>query len=135
MRSLRACLAARRSLQVHERNQALMFQPIPPPDGSYRLLDFDPATGKTAWMKLEEDGETLKVWTAMPVDQMLEENAALRQHDSGKWAGDMHLVSRVPIHIWQRELADAVQQDDQKYVSKWLNDSDHAKFRTKGGRV
>jgi hypothetical protein len=111
-----------------------MIQPEGQPDASWRLLGFDPATGKTAWMKIEDDG-TLKVRTVMPVDDLLDENAALRQHDSGNWAGDMHLVSRVPIHIWQRELAEAVKQDDQKYVSKWLNDSDHAKFRTKGGRV
>jgi hypothetical protein len=111
-----------------------MIQPEGQPDASWRLLDFDPATGKTAWMKIEDDG-TLKVRTVMPVDDLLDENAALRQHDSGNWAGDMHLVSRVPMHIWQRELAEAVKQDDQKYVSKWLNDSDHVKFRTKGGRV
>lgn len=109
--------------------------PIGQPDASWRLLDFDPATGKTAWMKLEDDGATLKVRTAMPVDDLLEENAALRQMDSGNWTGDMHLVSRVPMHIWQRELAPAVQQEDEKYISRWLNDPDHRKFRTKGGRV
>lgn len=109
--------------------------PIGQPDSSWRLLGFDPATGKTAWMKLEDDGQTLKVRTAMPVDEMLEENAALRQMDSGNWTGDMHLVSRMPIHLWQRLVAPAVQQDDQKYVSKVLNDPDYSKFRTKAGRV
>ncbi|MFL6711118.1 MAG: hypothetical protein ACJ8HI_23200 [Massilia sp.] len=112
-----------------------MFQPIGQPGPDWRLLGFDPDTGKTAWMLLQDDGETLKVRTVMPVDEMLEENAQMRSMDSGNWAGDMHLVSRVPLHVWQRELAEAVQQDDQRYVSKWLNDSDHSRFRTKGGRV
>jgi hypothetical protein len=112
-----------------------MFEPIGQPGPDWRLLGFDPETGKTAWMLLQDDGVTLKVHTVMPVDGMLEENAQMRSMDSGNWAGDMHMVSRVPMHIWQRELADAVQQDDQRYVSKWLNDIDHSKFRTKGGRV
>jgi hypothetical protein len=112
-----------------------MFEPIGQPGPDWRLLGFDPETGKTAWMLLQDDGVTLKVHTVMPVDGMLEENAQMRSMDSGNWAGDMHMVSRMPIHLWQRLVAPAVQQDDQKYVSKILNDSDYAKFRTKSGRV
>jgi hypothetical protein len=111
-----------------------MFKPEGQPDPSWRLLDFDPQTGKTAWMKIEDDG-ALKVRTVMPVDDLLEENAALRSMDSGDWTGDMHLVSRMPIHMWQRLVAPAVQQDDKKFVSKILNDPDYSKFRTKAGRV
>jgi hypothetical protein len=112
-----------------------MFEPIGQPGPDWRLLGFDPETGKTAWMLLQDDGVTLKVHTVMPVDGMLEENAQMRSMDSGNWAGDVHMVSRMPIHLWQRLVAPAVQQDDQKYVSKILNDSDYAKFRTKSGRV
>jgi hypothetical protein len=75
--------------------------PIGQPDGSWRLLDFDPITGKTDWMKLEGDVEgrhQLKVRTVMPADELLAMAAAERQMDTGNWAGDMYRVSTMPIH-------------------------------------
>jgi hypothetical protein len=112
--------------------------PIGQPDASWRLLSFDPVTGKTDWMKLEGDVEgqhQLKVRTVMPVDDLLALAAADRQMDSGDWTGDMYRVSTMPIHLHERLLGEAIRQDDQKYVSKVLNDPDYAKFRTKAGRV
>jgi hypothetical protein len=112
--------------------------PIGQPDASWRLLSFDPVTGKTDWMKLEGDVEghhQLKVRTVMPVDDLLALAAAERQMDSGDWKGDMHRVSTMPIHLHERLLGEAIRQDDQKFVSKVLNDPDYAKFRTKAGRV
>lgn len=112
--------------------------PIGQPDSSWRLLSFDPVTGKTDWMKLEGDVEghhQLKVRTVMPVDGLLALAEAERQMDSGNWKGDMHRVSTLPIHLHERLLGEAIRQDDQKYISKVLNDPDWSKFRTKGGRV
>jgi hypothetical protein len=47
----------------------------------------------------------------------------------------MYRVSTMPIHLHERLLGEAIRQDDQKYISKVLNDPDWSKFRTKAGRV
>lgn len=112
----------------------MAFEPIGQPGPDWRLLGFDQETGKTAWMLFNEDG-SLTVKTFMPVDDLLEANAAAMALDDGRWKGEMHRVASVPMHIWQRELAPAVQQNDDAYVNRWLNDIDHRKFRTKGGNV
>jgi hypothetical protein len=112
--------------------------PIGQPDSSWRLLSFDPVTGKTDWMKLEGDVEghhQLKVRTVMPADEILALAAAERQMDTGDWTGDMYRVSTMPTHLWHRLLGEPTRQDDQKYISKVLNDPDYSKFRTKAGRV
>jgi hypothetical protein len=110
--------------------------PIGQPDSSWRLLSFDPVTGKTDWMKGDVEGHhQLKVRTVMPADELLALAAAERQMDTGNWTGDMYRVSTMPHFLWERLLGEATRQDDQKYISKVLNDPDYAKFRTKAGRV
>jgi hypothetical protein len=112
--------------------------PIGQPDSSWRLLDFDPVTGKTDWMRLEGDVDghhQLKVRSVMPADELLAMAAAERQMDTGDWTGDMYRVSTMPIHLHERLLGEAIRQDDQKHISKILNDPDWSKFRTKAGRV
>jgi len=112
--------------------------PYGQPDSSWRLLDFDPVTGKTDWMKLEGDvlgHHKLHIKTFMPADELLALAAAERQMDTGNWQGSMYRVSTMPIHLHERLLGEAIRQDDQRYISKVLNDPDWSKFRTKAGRV
>jgi hypothetical protein len=71
----------------------------------------------------------------MPVDNILERNERLRNETAGERWGNGQKVASIPIHIWQRELAEAQREGDDKYVNRWLNDSDHRKFRTKDGKV
>lgn len=101
----------------------------------WRLLSRDEITGKEAWIKLDPDGRTWTVRTVMPVDDLLAENAELHAMRTNERWGDGQNVARVPIHIWQRELAEAQCQGDEKYVRRWLNDPSHSKFRTRGGRL
>ena len=108
-----------------------MTQPIF--DGEGRLFESDPETGKQVWML--DEGDKIRIRTVMPVDDLLDENAAMQTENLGKRWGDGAVVARVPMHVWQRQLAPAIHQDDKAYVSRWLNDSDHARFRTRGGRI
>lgn len=102
-------------------------------DGDWCLIDHDPVTGKQVWA-LDEGGR-MRVREVMPVDDILAENAALQVESLNRPFGDMALVARIPIHIWANRLADAVVQQDQRFLSGWLNDGDHARFRTRAGRV
>jgi hypothetical protein len=89
-------------------------------------------------MKLEGDvlgHHQLKVRTVMPADDLLALAAACRQDDDGRWRGDLHRVMSLPIHLHERLLGEAIRQDDQRYISKVLNDPDYSRFRTKAGRV
>jgi hypothetical protein len=100
----------------------------------WRLFDYDLVTGKAVFMRFE--GDQLKVRTVMPVDDLVDENADRRAETAGtKWGDGIQHVARIPIHMWQRQLAEPLLQEDQKALSKWLNDPDNAAFRTREGKV
>jgi hypothetical protein len=105
-----------------------------PEGGGWRVFEYLPDIPKISWARMD-DQQQMTVRTVMPVDNLLERNERLRNETAGERWGDGKKVASIPIHIWQRELAEAQNQKDEKYLSKWLNDPDHAKFRTKEGKV
>ena len=102
-------------------------------DGDWCLIDHDPITNKQVWA-LDEGGK-MRIREVMPVDDILAENAALQVESLNRSYGDMALVARVPMHIWSNRLAQAIVQRDDAYLTRWLNDGDHARFRTRMGRI
>jgi hypothetical protein len=102
-------------------------------DGEWRLLEVDPITQKQVWIL--DEGKRMRVRTLMPVDNMLDMNAEQAANSLGTRWGDGQPVARLPMHVWQRQLAPAINDGDEKYVRRWLNDSDHSKFRTRAGKV
>lgn len=102
-------------------------------DGDWTLMEWDAVTGRSVWVMF--DGEKTVVRTDYPVAQTIAENGALRNLASPGWAGDWHRVASVPLNIFHEQLAEAERQGDDKYVSRWLNDSDNRAWRTKEGRV
>jgi hypothetical protein len=92
-----------------------------PDGGGWRLFEYFPDARKVSW--------------AMDVDDILERNTRLRNELVGERWGDGKRVASIPIHIWQRELAEAQREGDEKHVRKWLNDPDHRAFRTKDGKL
>lgn len=102
-------------------------------DGDWRLLEIDPITQKQVWML--DEGSKIRIRTVAPVDNMLDMNAEAAANSLNTRWGDGKVVARLPMHVWQRQLAPAINEGDEKYVRRWLNDSDHAKFRTRAGKV
>lgn len=105
-------------------------------DGDWTLHEWDPATGRTVWTYF--DGEKTVVRTDTPVAQSLEENLIARNTASSGWQGDYHRIASVPMQLLYDDnlgLNKAIQQGDDKYLSRWLNDSDNKGWRTKDGRV
>lgn len=106
-------------------------------DGDFTLLDYDMKTGRTVWARENGDGTTT-YRTDYPVDATIEANLAARNAASTGWAGDYHRIASIPLGVLHNEnlgLVEAMRQDDMKYVSRFLNDSDNRAWRTKSGNV
>lgn len=105
-------------------------------DGDWQLHDFDPVTGRTVWALFDGTKTVFRVDT--PVQATLDENMEARNSASSGWQGDYHRVASVPMQLLYDDnlgLNKAIQQGDDKYISRWLNDSDNRAWRTKDGSV
>lgn len=103
-------------------------------DGEWVLFSSDIKRGRHTWRRQNPDGS----WTFRTdyvCDPTIEANTAMRNMLDPGWKGDYHKVASVPLNIYWDKLAPALQQDDERFVSKFLNDSDNAAWRSKEGRV
>jgi hypothetical protein len=103
-------------------------------DGDWTLFDWDAKTGRSVWSYF--DGEKTVFRTDYPVDNLISENAAVRNSAAQAWTGDYHRVASVPLNVFhQSGLAEAQAQGDERFVSRFLNDGDNRAWRTREGRV
>ena len=104
---------------------------------SWTLFDHDLLTGRKVWFSLDEAPEGKTAWRVeMPIDSVIEANAEAEKATHGAKLPDWNRVASVPINIMEKTGLDvAVQARDNRFLSKFLNDSDNAKFRTSRGRV
>lgn len=103
-------------------------------DGDWTLFDADIKLGRYVWSRENGDGTTT-YRTDYSVQPTIDHNTAFRNMLDPGWKGDWHKVASVPLNVFHDQLAEATRQDDQAYVSKWLNDRDNRAWRTKEGRV
>jgi hypothetical protein len=104
-------------------------------DGAWRLLAHDPETGVKHWWLDLGNGQAV-IRTDTPVDELLEENAARYNDSADRRFGDGQIVASIPLDIYVHSgLREALLQQDRRFVSRWLNDSDHRRFRTFRGRI
>lgn len=103
-------------------------------DGDWELFDYDYATGRSVWRYF--DGQQTIFRTDYPVHQLVEQNQLERHEATADWKGDWHKIGSVPLNMaYDSGLVDAITQQDDKFVSRFLNDSDNRAWRTKEGRV
>ncbi len=103
-------------------------------DGEWTLFDSDIKLGRYVWSRQNPDGSTT-FRTDYAVQPTIDQNAAQRSLAQKGWAGDYHHVASIPLNIVHEQLAEAQSQGDDKYLSRWLNNSDNRAWRTKEGRV
>lgn len=106
-------------------------------DGDWELMDWDAATGRTVWRTYDERGNVV-IRTDTPVAATIDANTEARNAAPTGWKGDYHRIASVPMQLLYDDnlgLNKAIQQGDDKYLSRWLNDSDNAAWRVKEGRV
>lgn len=103
-------------------------------DGDWVLFDYDIQTGRQVWSLLNDDGSTT-YRTDYPVQATVDINTAQRNMAQDNWKGDYHQVASIPLNVYYDQLAEAAKEGDEKYLSRWLNDSDNRAWRTKDGRI
>lgn len=104
-------------------------------DGNWELdHDLSILGVRTVWKMW--DGEKLIVRTDYPTENLVRENEIARSESAGNRMGDMVRQASIPLNIYHSSgLSEANDQKDRKFISKWLNDSDNYKFRTRDARV
>lgn len=102
-------------------------------DGDWRLFSHDPMTGKKVWHL--DMGEHIIVRTETPVDELFNQNAEDMSNSIGRRWGNGQRVASIPMDIFFAHLNEANKNGDSAYIKKWLNNADHQKFRTFGGRL
>ncbi len=102
------------------------------------LIDHDPLMGRTIWAKQEWDGNQVVTHyrTDYQVDKLIGENQEHRNASQNKRFGDWERVASIPLNtLYDSGLSEAAENDDQKFMSRWLNDPDNRAFRTFRGNV
>ena len=104
-------------------------------ENGWELFDHNPLTGSTTWCYF--DGQKTIFRTDHDAEQIIKGNKAAQAEFAGRKAaeglGDP--VASVPLNLYYEQLAEAQTQGDRRFMQKWLNDSDNAAWRMKGGRV
>ena len=99
-------------------------------DGDWVLFAHDALTGIATWYNPKEN----LVRKTSDVTKILQSNQADRADQSDRW-GDGQRVASIPLDVYYTKLAEAVEQDDRKYLKRFLNDGDNAAWRTREGSV
>lgn len=108
--------------------------PLEYTDDGWCVVYRDPQMGRE--IHALDEGDVMRVREVVDVEGLVNENAAIRGELAGTRYGDgLSLAARVPINVFHNRLSEAMKQGDDEYVRRWLNDSDHAKFRVRDGRI
>lgn len=103
-------------------------------DGAWELWSYDPLTGVSKWVAETDTGFVIR--TDTPTDALFKANNEAQVDSLNTRWGDGKIVASIPMDVFVgRGLFDAQAQGDDRYLSKFLNDSDNAKFRTRQGKV
>lgn len=106
--------------------------------GDWKFFDRNPVTGIVRYVLDLGDGTSV-MRTEYPYTEELMDMNAQKQVDSlnTRW-GDGQVVASIPMNVLYNPdmgLAEAVSEGDDAFVNRWLNDADHSRFRTRGGKL
>ncbi len=102
-------------------------------DGNWTLFAYDQETGRTIWSTWIDGKITFRIDT--PVDHIIHANMIDRTSDHPDRFGDYVRIASIPLqHFYDVGLAEASVQQDNKFISRFINDSDNAAWRTREGR-
>lgn len=106
-----------------------------PYSGDWRLISDNPVLGVRQFRLDIGDGQYVVKTEHYVTDALLDLNAERRAAQAGRAWGDGQLVASVPLNVAWKDLMQAVNEKDEAHVRRWLNDPDHAKFRTREGKL
>ncbi|MBA5724402.1 hypothetical protein [Candidatus Liberibacter sp.] len=103
-------------------------------DGSWRLVNYDPITGRTIWCCSDDQQEVYRI--DYPIDHLIEHNKLCRQEISRKKNGDWQRVASIPVSVLRdSHLMQAHSKGDDIWIKNWLNNKDNGVWRTSEGYV
>lgn len=102
-------------------------------DGDWELVQYDRSLKRSVWRYF--DGLKTHYRHTYEVDDILNANRIEQNATHGQKWGEWRKVASIPAGIFFDSLGVAQQQRDEKYINKFLNDSDNRAFRTFLGRV
>lgn len=105
--------------------------------GGSEVIDFDPLTRISTTLHPSEDGNYLTIESSQDVDAIIEQNKLLYNlyDQRAPFKGDgLHRVAQMDMLTFLKMQQEG-QLDDQKAISRWLNDSDNKGWRTRPGRI
>lgn len=105
--------------------------------GDWHCIGSNPISGVSTW--IQADGDDVNIQTRQDVTALLNENTAIRNITQSGWKGDgLHSVARIPLsmlHDTKSSLGEAIKEGDDKFVARFLNNSEMSKLRTKEGNL
>lgn len=108
-----------------------------PPGLHWVLLEHDTELQRKTYVGYDDKGIPRGAHVEQEADAIMAANAKLRSHNLGRrgW-GDYKPAASIPLTMFEKMgLQDAINAKDRKFISKVLNDSDYANFRTSDGKV
>jgi hypothetical protein len=99
-----------------------------------KLLSYDPAARVRRNFIYDEDSDKITIHTEQDVTDITETNRAIANEDTGRFNDGWHRVASIPLNVYYDLLREGILDDD-KAMSKWLNDPDNRYFRTKNGII
>jgi hypothetical protein len=103
--------------------------------GSWKFFSYDPDTDSTVNYQVLDDGR----WAfqiVQHVDKIIGANVEAEKASHGRRFGEWNRMASVPVRLVEKSGIDtAISMQDKKFISKWMNDGDHAKFRTSRGKA
>lgn len=107
-----------------------------PPGLHWVLLEGDPAIKRKTYVGYDNAGIPRGAHVEQEVDPILEANAVLRGMNAGKKWDTYKPAASIPLTMFEKlGMQDAINAKDRRFISKVLNNSDYAKFRTSDGKV
>ena len=102
-------------------------------DGDWHLVDVDPVRKRRKYYRVRDGYE--EFMDVEDQEDLMVANEAIRTKASGSPKDDWLLVARVPLSTYFNQLEAAVEQQDDKYVAKWIDDYDNRGYKTYVGRT
>ena len=101
-----------------------------------RLLDYDPVTASVQKFHFGGTDGEFYIETLQRVDPILEANKAQYNmvDERSRFGGEWHKVASIDMNTYMRLQREGILDDDEAF-SKWLNDRDNLKYRTRPGIV
>jgi len=106
--------------------------------GDWVLFSDDPVTGIRRYRLDLGNGTAVMRTEYHRTEELLAANHEQAMNSLNTRWGDGQVVARIPMNVLfnpELGLSEAVGAGDDRFLNRWLNDPDHARFRTRGGKL